>query len=138
VSSDELINPHSGQRLRFVSSEPELLVLETTYAPGGPPPPAHLHPEQDEHFEVLEGELHAVVAGEEMRVGAGETLDVPSGTVHAMWGGSEVETRVRWETRPRLRTDEFLRKVWGFAAGTEEGDPMAILAQYEREFRLAT
>ena len=135
--SDELVNPHNGQRMTFLVSEPELLVLETTYAPHGPQPPAHFHPEQDEHFEVLEGELAVVLDGRELRVPAGETLDVPRGTTHAMWGGADVETRVRWETRPRLRTDEFLRKIWGLAAG-DEGDPMAVLAEYSREFRLAT
>ena len=132
-----MVNPHNGQQLDVLSSTPELLVLETTYEPGGMQPPAHFHPEQDEHFEVLEGELRVVLDGRELHVAAGDTIDVPRGAVHSMWGGGEAQTRVRWETRPALRTEEFLRRIWGIAAG-DEGDAMAVLAEYDREFRLAT
>jgi hypothetical protein len=43
------------ESIEILSSDQEALLLEATYLPGKPPP-KHLHPEQDEHFEVLEGE----------------------------------------------------------------------------------
>jgi quercetin dioxygenase-like cupin family protein len=43
------------ESIEILSSDQEALLLEATYLPGEPPP-KHLHPEQDEHFEVLEGE----------------------------------------------------------------------------------
>ncbi|MBV9808571.1 MAG: hypothetical protein JO286_15395 [Solirubrobacterales bacterium] len=33
-----------GQVLEVLESSEDVLVLETTYAPGGSPPPAHFHP----------------------------------------------------------------------------------------------
>src|SRR4051812_5026717 len=55
--------PHKSLTIR--RSEPEVLEVEALYAPGGSPPPKHFHPEQDEHFEVLSGELRVHIDGEE-------------------------------------------------------------------------
>jgi hypothetical protein len=49
------LGPHDS--LEIVSSTPEALEVEASYRPGGSPPPAHLHPAQDERFEVLEGSV---------------------------------------------------------------------------------
>jgi hypothetical protein len=45
--------------------------------PGSPFPPSHLHPAQDEHFEVEQGRMLFVVDGAERIRSAGETLDIP-------------------------------------------------------------
>ena len=57
------LTPHESVTLR--SETPEAIEVEALYAPGGDPPPAHLHPAQDERFEVLAGELRTKVAGRE-------------------------------------------------------------------------
>jgi mannose-6-phosphate isomerase-like protein (cupin superfamily) len=57
------LTPHETVTIR--SASPELLDVEGRWGPGGKPPPAHYHPEQDEHFEVLEGTLTAKLNGEE-------------------------------------------------------------------------
>ena len=44
------LTPHETVTIR--SASPELLDVEGRWGPGGNPPPAHYHPEQDEHFEV--------------------------------------------------------------------------------------
>ena len=44
------LTPHETVTIR--SASPELLDVEGRWGPGGKPPPAHYHPEQDEHFEV--------------------------------------------------------------------------------------
>jgi hypothetical protein len=44
------LTPNASLEIR--ESSPELLEVEASYGPGGDPPPAHLHPEQDERFEV--------------------------------------------------------------------------------------
>ena len=43
-----------GETLEVVERDPAVLVLEATYSAGGSAPPAHYHPAQDEHFEVLD------------------------------------------------------------------------------------
>ena len=44
-------------------SSPELLEVEASYGPSGQAPPKHLHPDQDEHFRVLEGSLPVRASG---------------------------------------------------------------------------
>ena len=103
------LSPNS--RLEIRASEPEALEVEATYDPGGGPPPNHLHPAQDEHFEVLEGSMQVVVDGEERALAAGDVLDIPRDTPHQMWNAADAPARVRWETRPRGRTEDFFRAV---------------------------
>jgi quercetin dioxygenase-like cupin family protein len=86
---------------------PEALVVDARYAPGGAPPPSHLHPHQDERFLVTAGRLTVRIGGEERVIGPGEALEVPRGTAHAMWNAGTSPADVRWETRPAGRTEAW-------------------------------
>src|SRR6476661_3853307 len=91
---DDLIRLGPHQTLQVVSSTEDLLELEAEWAPGSTEPPAHLHPGQDERFEVLEGELTVVIGDEEPRtLHAGETLLIPRGTAHRMWNAAATPAR---------------------------------------------
>ena len=87
--------------------------MEQAYEAGDTGPPPHFHPSQDEHFEVLEGAVLTVVAGEERRYEAGESFDVPVTTPHQMTGDGPA--RVRWQVRPALRTAEFFERLYSGA-----------------------
>src|SRR5688572_11173914 len=95
----------------------ELLEMEATYPGTGAMPPMHLHPRQDEHFEVLEGAVSAVIDGAERRYQTGEAFDVPAGTAHQMAGDGPA--RVRWRVSPALRTAEFFEGLYGGRAAAE-------------------
>jgi quercetin dioxygenase-like cupin family protein len=139
-SGDVLTNPHTGQTIRFLEISPELLVMESSYRAGGAPAPSHLHPAQDEHFEVLEGAVRATVDGEERIVERGDVLDIPAGTAHDFGGHPEQDGKVRWEVRPALRTAEFFEMTFGLAAGTvsvPESGFEGMLEEFAAEFRLA-
>ena len=129
-----------GSTIRFLETSAqtrgERVVVEIAYDGDGRRPPPHLHPSQEERFEVLEGEVHVSIAGEERVRTAGETFTVPAGTPHQMW--STAPARQRWETRPALRTESFLETLWGLqAAGTTAPDQMALtLRHFSAEFRL--
>ena len=103
------LTPHETVTVR--SNAPHLLEVEGRWDPHGSAPPPHLHPAQDERFEVLEGELHAVVAGRALTLGPGETLEIPRGTVHKMWNPGGVPTRAVWRTSPAGRTLEWWRAI---------------------------
>jgi glyoxylate utilization-related uncharacterized protein len=142
---DELVNPVSGQGIAFRSITPELLEVETWYRAGGPAAPPHLHPAQDERFEVLSGEVRAVIAGEERTLRRGDVLDVPAGTPHEFGGHAGTDGRARWQTRPALRTAEFMETTFGLArdgrVNPRTGVPgllqMALtLREFDAEFRL--
>ena len=119
---------HNGFRLKLLRISDELLEMEAVYSGEGGFPPMHLHPRQDEHFEVLEGAVKAVVGGEEHRYAAGEAFDVPAQTPHQMAGDGPAH--VRWEVRPALRTAEFFERAYSDNPG---GD---FLETFADEFRL--
>src|SRR6516165_8566583 len=123
----ELTGPN-GYRLTLQRITDELLVMEASYAGRGDLPPEHFHPRQDEHFEVLEGSVRAIVNGEERRYGAGETFDIPAGTPHQMAGAGVA--RVRWEVRPALRTAEFFERAYSGNPGED------FLQVFADEFQL--
>ena len=145
-AGDVLENPFTGQNLTFrrttADTGGELLEVESSWAGGGQEPPEHYHPHQEEHFEVLEGELRARVAGTEHTVGAGEAFDVPAGTPHSMWNPGPGRARAVWQTRPALKTEAFFELVWGLARAAQEGnapnpeEAAALMREYADEFRL--
>ncbi len=91
------------------------LKLEVIIAPGATGPPEHIHPLQEERFEVLSGRVGARVEGEERTLQAGEALTVPAGARHTWWGAAEEETRVMVEAEPALETEGFFETVYGLA-----------------------
>jgi quercetin dioxygenase-like cupin family protein len=126
----QLITAQSGFQLRLIltaaESDGELLAMEGIWTGAGGFPPVHLHPSQAERFEVLEGELRAIVDGDERRYAPGETFDVPAGTPHTMT--ADEPTRARWEVRPAMRTAEFFERLYSgevtdFEAFSEEFSP---------------
>jgi quercetin dioxygenase-like cupin family protein len=136
------ITPTESIEIR--SSDAEALLVEATYLPGKPPP-KHFHPEQDEHFEVLEGEVTVELAGEVRGYSAGEEIDIPRGAVHTFWNASEAPARVRWRTSPGGRTERWFRainrlQVEGRVGKDGMPGPLAfgvLLTEYRDTFRLA-
>src|SRR3954466_15792292 len=99
----------AGLRLRLEQIDPDLLVMDVSYEGNSQMPPAHLHPNQTEHFSVLEGRMHTVIGGIEKKYGAGDEFDVPTATVHQM--SPLGPTRMRWEVRPSLKTADFFERL---------------------------
>ena len=100
-----------SESLTVRESRPEVLEVEALYAPDGEPPPAHYHPAHEEHFEVLEGSVHARVDGEERVLREGDTLTMPRGAVHQMWNPGSDAARVNWKSLPRGRTHEWFASI---------------------------
>jgi mannose-6-phosphate isomerase-like protein (cupin superfamily) len=146
-SGEQIENPVVGLTLRFVQtaadSDGELLEMEASYEPSSTEPVVHFHPKQIEHFEILEGVLHARIGGEERELRAGETLDVEPGVRHAMWNEGPMRARTLWQTRPALRTENFFETTFRLARegktndkGLPEPLQLAVIAsEYRDEFR---
>jgi len=126
-------------------SGPELLEVEATYGAASKPPPKHLHPGQDEHFEVVAGRLRVRAGDEDRTVETGDTIDIPRGTVHRMWNPGPDEARVLWQTRPAGRTEEWfaaIDRLHREGRVGRNGMPgalafAALLTEYRDVFRLA-
>jgi quercetin dioxygenase-like cupin family protein len=132
----------ASETVTVLRHDPHALVVEATYGPAGTPPPAHVHPAQDERFTVLDGALTVRVAGEERVLAAGDVLDVPRATPHAMWNAApDAPARVAWETTPAGRTREWFALLDASgAARRPRPDPVAmapLLRAYDDTFRLA-
>jgi mannose-6-phosphate isomerase-like protein (cupin superfamily) len=119
-TGDTIENPVTGERITFlatsVDTDGEAVVFETFVQPDGFVAAAHVHPKQEERFEVLSGTLALKVAGEEIITGPGETLTVPAGTPHRFWNAGDVEVRFRCEVRPALQFEQLLETMFALAA----------------------
>jgi mannose-6-phosphate isomerase-like protein (cupin superfamily) len=145
ADSSELLHltPHESVTVR--ERGPDRLVVEAIYAPGGSPPPAHFHPDQDERFEVTAGRLSVRLAGKERVLGPGDVLDVPRGVSHRMWNSCGEPARAVWITEPAGRTHDWFVVLDGLRRqGRVRRDgmpgPLAFgvyLTAYRDVFRLA-
>jgi mannose-6-phosphate isomerase-like protein (cupin superfamily) len=138
--ANERLRLSGHETVRVIRETPDELELEGTWKPGGSPPPTHLHPAQDEHFEVLSGHLTAFVDGVERQLGPGDTLVVPRGTPHKMWNSGDEVTTALWRTRPAGRTHDWLSTIHRIGAGGTRKPPLPALAKaatkYSDVFRL--
>jgi quercetin dioxygenase-like cupin family protein len=135
-----LTNPFTGQTIERVAESDDLLVMETTYAAGGAPAPAHFHPAQDERFVVVSGAVRTKVDGEELILRKGDVLEVPAGTPHEFGGHPDEAATVRWEVRPALRTWEFFEGLHASLQAHADGrgeEASFDFADYDDVFRLA-
>jgi quercetin dioxygenase-like cupin family protein len=137
------LTPHESVRIR--SHGPEALEVEGAWAPHGAPPPRHLHPAQDERFEVLAGRLLVRVEGEEHELGPGEVLEIPRGAVHQMWNPGDEPARALWRTSPAGRTAAWFGDLSALIESGRVGrdgmpGPLAFgayLSEYSDVIRLA-
>lgn len=140
----ELVNPVAGSRTVFrataASTDGAYVEVEQTFRPHSARPPLHLHPNQDEHFTVVSGRLHAIMDGVESDLLAGDQLEVPRGVGHQMWGAADEPTVVLWRTSPALRTDQFYCDLWSAAADTDFAPDVMrayqVTLRYAEEFQL--
>lgn len=139
--ADELLHLNDHETLLVMREDPDELEVEGTWRPGGSSPPPHLHPAQDESFEVRSGRLTAVVGGVQHELGPGDRLQIPRGTPHRMWNAGSENAVALWRTRPAGRTADWFRTIERIGAGGTRKPPMPALAkglvEYKDVFQLA-
>ncbi len=123
--------------LRVIAHDDNALALRATYGGGSAAPPAHLHPAQDERFEVLSGSMLALVGGRELELATGAVLEIPRGAAHQMWNAADEQAVVDWRTYPAGRTLDWFRELSALLSGESSADGAALLAEYSDVFVLA-
>jgi quercetin dioxygenase-like cupin family protein len=112
-------NPLSGEQIvvRRTAAQTGGRVLdwELMLAPGGRVPSSHAHPEQEECFTILEGQLRFRVGGRRLLADPGDTVRVPPGTVHHFANTGPGPVRVAVQTRPALGMHELLETAAALA-----------------------
>jgi quercetin dioxygenase-like cupin family protein len=121
-----LENPVTGERLvlKISGDETNGEYLQADYwlAPGGGVAAPHIHPLQEESFEVIWGSVVFLIDGEEHLSPPGTKHVVSAGTSHQMINRSDEEVHIFSELRPALRSEELLQTVWGLAADGKTND----------------
>jgi quercetin dioxygenase-like cupin family protein len=118
-AGDELVNPVTGLRTVFrktaQETSGELLQVDWIGSPGWTTGPDHVHPRQEERFEVLSGRLSLRVGGVERVHNVGEVIVAQAGSAHAAWNADHDEVHVLVDFRPALRTDRAFETLAGLA-----------------------
>jgi quercetin dioxygenase-like cupin family protein len=138
-----LSNPISGETIEFVhtaaDTDGELLAIDLTLTPDGHVPGTHVHPEQEERFEVLSGTMKFKLGFKTIIAGPGETVVVPAGKRHRFSNAGDEDAHVRVEVRPALRMEQLFETTVALA---DEGRVMSSgmprpleLALFVREYK---
>jgi quercetin dioxygenase-like cupin family protein len=149
VAADEIFNPATGERYVFRATARctggLLLELDGFLAPTGGVPAEHVHPEQEERFELIAGASVFKLDGQGLVAAPGDVIVVRPGMRHIWWncGASEVHARITF--RPALRTEEFLRTLFALLAVGRSGGKArpgllrgaVLMHDFQREVRLA-
>jgi quercetin dioxygenase-like cupin family protein len=139
-----LENPASGERITFrttsAMSNGELVAIDLELPQGGRVPGGlHIHPNQEERFEVVRGTMRFRM-GRRKRVVArpGDVVVVPPGMRHDFANAGDETALVRVDIRPALRMEELFETAVGLAREGRTmmgGIPRPLdLALFTREF----
>jgi quercetin dioxygenase-like cupin family protein len=93
----------------------ELCQADFYLQPGGFVPAEHIHPRQEERFEVISGTLRGRVAGKDVSGSKGAKFVVPAGQRHVWWNSGEDSLHVLVEVQPALRTESWFETFFGLA-----------------------
>lgn len=118
-AGDELINPVTKLRAVFRETARdtggELLQVDWIGSPGWTTGPDHVHPYQEERFEVLSGKLGLRVDGVERVLEEGEVVLAPAGAAHGAWNAGHDTVHALVDFRPALRTEVAFETLAGLA-----------------------
>ncbi len=136
-------NPVSGERITFrktaADTDGELLAFTLELDPDGHVPGAHVHPSQEERFEIVRGTMKFRKGFRTVVAEAGDVVVVEPGTAHKFQNAGDEEAVVNVEVRPALRMEELFETAVELAnegRTTSNGMPKPFdLALFVNEFR---
>ena len=118
-AGDVIENPVTGERIVFrttsAETNGEAVVVECFVAPRGAVAMAHVHPSQEERFEVVRGSVGFEVGREKQVAGPGQRLTVPARTPHRFWNAGEEEAHFVCEVRPALQFEQLVETMFALA-----------------------
>jgi mannose-6-phosphate isomerase-like protein (cupin superfamily) len=125
-------NPVTGERMVFRKTSRDTggqaVVIETYVQPNGFVAAAHVHPSQEERFEIVRGTVGFKVGRKKLVVGPGGRVTVPAGTPHKFWNAGDSEAQFVCEVRPALQFESLLETMFALAVdGKTNGKGMPNL-----------
>ena len=121
-----LVNTASGERITFrrtaAQTNGELVTIDLELPPGGRVPGGlHLHPLQEERFEVVRGTMRFRLRHRRLLAGPGEVVVVPPRMPHDFANAGDETALVRVDIRPALRMEQLFETAVALA---QEGRTM--------------
>jgi mannose-6-phosphate isomerase-like protein (cupin superfamily) len=118
-AGDSIENPVTGERLVFRKTSRqtngEAVLLEAFVRPSGFVAARHVHPHQEERFDVLRGTVGFRIGRKTVVAGPGQTLTVPAGTAHTFWNAGDDVVHFTCEVRPALQFEQLIETMFGLA-----------------------
>ena len=138
-----ICNPVSGETITFrrtsADTGGERLEIDLRLTPDGHVPGAHVHPEQEERFEVLEGVMRFRLGPKRIYAGPGDVVTVPKGKVHRFETAGDADAVARVTVTPALDMEQLFETTVDLAsegATNRKGMPRPLhLALFVRRFR---
>jgi hypothetical protein len=111
----EISNPRTGQRMKFVELDPGLLRIDSVSPASSEREPLHVHPKQESGAELLSGSLVFEVDGVQRRLEPGDSIAIPADTPHRFWNDGEQDAHWSGYFRPALASAEFFETLFALA-----------------------
>jgi quercetin dioxygenase-like cupin family protein len=119
-AGDTIENPVTGERIVFRKTSQETngeaVLIDVFVQPHGAVAAAHVHPTQEERFQVLRGTLGFKLGRKKIVAGPGQRLTIPAGTAHKFWNAGDEEAHFVCEVRPALQFEQLLETMFALAA----------------------
>jgi quercetin dioxygenase-like cupin family protein len=119
-AGDTIENPVTGERIVFHKTSRETngeaVVVECFLQPQGVVAAAHVHPSQEERFQVLRGTVGFRLGRQKIVAGPGQRITVPAGSPHRFWNAGDDEAHFVCEVRPALQFERLIETMFGLAA----------------------
>ncbi len=119
TTGQSLTNPVTGETLVFrktsADTNGESVVVEAFVEPDGAVAAAHVHPAQEERFEILSGEVEFRIRKETIVAKAGDRVLVPAGTAHRFRNVGEGTAHFVCEVRPALGFERLIETMFTLA-----------------------
>lgn len=94
-----------------VDKQHDMVIMIAEIGPGESGPPSHIHPSQQETYEVLEGEAEFVLGNKTLLVKQGDKVEIPANTPHTFRNTTNVWLRMQDTHLPALTFEEMMREL---------------------------
>jgi quercetin dioxygenase-like cupin family protein len=137
------VNPVSGERITFRQTSAdtggEYLEIDVELTPDGAVPGMHVHPNQEERFEILSGNVRFRKGLKRIDAKAGDVVVVEPGKAHKFKNNGEEGATMRVRVTPALEMERLFEAAVGLAQDghvTKKGMPKPLdLALFVSEFK---
>lgn len=142
-TGQHLQNYVTGEKITFVETAEDTggkrVVIDLELAAGAKVPGKHVHPKQEEKFEVLQGTMKFSYGMKKIVAKAGETVTVPAGKVHDFANAGAAPAHVRVTISPALKMEQMFETNVALADSgrvMKSGMPKPVeLSMFVREFK---